>query len=377
MARKKRALFIINSLAGGGAERVMSTLLASSASEREEFEITLVLLDTEEAPYGIPKWIDVRQLDSRRSLLRSIFSLSLVFCRTRPDISLSFLTRSNVANVLASIVRGNPCIISERVNTSSHLKGAKGEFARLLVKWIYPRATRVIAVSTGVAQDLRSSFSVPDEKIVVIGNPIDLESISEQSREESPICPDEPYVMGMGRLVRNKNFALLIDAFARSGFCGKLVILGEGPERKALIRMIDALGLNGRVLLPGFARNPFALLRRAAVFVLPSTAEGFPNSLLEAMAVGTPVIATNCASGPSEILADRDRSQIEGLTFAEYGVLVPMDSPELMARALVAMKSSDLRHRYAEKAAARAAEFGIERAKLRYWEVVRRELQCT
>src|SRR5262247_1403095 len=121
--RRKRALFIINSLAGGGAERVMSTLLSSSASEREEFEIALVLLDVEKSAYGIPDWIEVHQLDSRRSLFRSVMSLLRVFRRMRPDISLSFLTRPNIANVLASVVRGTPCIISERVNTSSHLEG--------------------------------------------------------------------------------------------------------------------------------------------------------------------------------------------------------------------------------------------------------------
>jgi N-acetylgalactosamine-N,N'-diacetylbacillosaminyl-diphospho-undecaprenol 4-alpha-N-acetylgalactosaminyltransferase len=129
--------------------------------------------------------------------------------------------------------------------------------------------------------------------------------------------------------------------------------------------------------MPGFAKNPFALLRQADALVLPSSGEGFPNCLLEAMAVGVPVISTNCAWGPSEILADRERSEIDGLCFAEYGILVPTDSPELMATALLAMASPDLRHRYAQKAAARASEFTIEKAKRRYWEVVRRELQCT
>jgi N-acetylgalactosamine-N,N'-diacetylbacillosaminyl-diphospho-undecaprenol 4-alpha-N-acetylgalactosaminyltransferase len=140
-----------------------------------------------------------------------------------------------------------------------------------------------------------------------------------------------------------------------------------------LTRKAADLGLGERVLMPGFAKNPFALLRHADVFVLSSSAEGFPNSLLEAMAVGIPVISTNCG-GPSEILADRDHGEIDGLCFAEYGVLVPTDSPELMAKALLAMASSDLRQRYGKKAAARASEFTVEEAKRRYWEVVRTEL---
>src|SRR5262249_25639337 len=101
----------------------------------------------------------------------------------------------------------------------------------------------------------------------------------------------------------------------------------------------------------------------------------FPNSLVEAMAIGIPVISTNCGSGPSEILAGCDRGEIDGLCFAEYGVLVPTDSPELMASALRAMENSDLRRRYGEKVATRAADFSVERAKTRYWEIVRTEVR--
>src|SRR5262245_49911534 len=116
MEPRKRALFIINSLAGGGAERAMSTLLTSSGPECDEFEIELALLDNEDSPYGLPGWIKVHQLDGRRSFLSSIIALFLLFRRVRPDISISFLTRANIANVVASTAYGNPCIISERVN---------------------------------------------------------------------------------------------------------------------------------------------------------------------------------------------------------------------------------------------------------------------
>lgn len=376
LAPKKRAVFIINSLAGGGAERVMSTLLTSSGREREEFEIVLVLLDIEDTPYNLPTWISVLQLDCRHSLLRSILALAFLFRRVRPDVSVSFLTRANIANILASAAFGNACIISERVNKSTQLpNNLRGRLAKLLVRLIYPRANRIIAVSPGVAQDLLTSFSIPSVKIVVVSNPIDVASIRAKSHEASAVDLHEPYVMGMGRLSVNKNFSLLIDAFALSGLSGKLVILGEGPEREALSRRIINLGLVDRVLMPGFAQNPFAYLRRASVFVLPSNSEGFPNSLLEAMALGIPVISTNCGSGPSEILAKRERSEITGLCFAEYGVLVPTDSPELMASALRSMAESDLRSKYGEKSAARAADFGIEEAKCQYWEIVRAEVR--
>jgi len=375
-APKTRALFIINSLAGGGAERVMSTLLTLSGSERDQFEISLALLDIEDASYAVPEWIGEHQLDSRRSLLRSIVLLSSLFRRVRPDIGISFLTRANVATVLASAACRVPCIISERVNTSSHLGNGLGSWvAKRLVRWTYPRAKRIIAVSPGVAEDLRESFAVPKSKIVVVANPVDLAAIERQSREDPVLDLDDPFIVGMGRLVENKNFGLLIDAFALSGVGGKLVILGEGPEREILSRKISELGLADRVLMPGFLQNPFAVLRRAKLFVLPSNAEGFPNGLLEAMALGVPVISTNCCSGPSEILAARSRDEIDGPYFAEYGVLVPTESPELMADALRAMEDRDLRGKYGEVATARARMFGAELAKSQYWEIIKAEIK--
>src|SRR5262249_10579061 len=113
MSRKKRVVFIINSLTVGGAERVMCTFLDSSVAERSEFEISLVLLDNEESPYRLADWVSVHQLNGRRSLWRSTMLLLPLFWRLRPDVSVSFLTRANVANVLVSFLWGNPCIISE------------------------------------------------------------------------------------------------------------------------------------------------------------------------------------------------------------------------------------------------------------------------
>src|SRR5262249_18832341 len=154
----------------------------------DEFEIELALLDNEDSPYGLPGWIKVHQLDGRRSFLSSIIALFLLFRRVRPDISISFLTRANIANVVASTAYGNPCIISERVNKSSQLTNTlRGRVAKLLVRLIYPRAARIIAVSAGVAQDLRTSFSIPRGKIVIVANPIDLASIQAQSRETGAI----------------------------------------------------------------------------------------------------------------------------------------------------------------------------------------------
>ena len=370
---RKRVLFIINSLAGGGAERVMCTLLRASQGELRDSRISLLLLDREAAMYDVPHWIDVQQLDCRHSLVRSIWSVWRALTRAKPDLTVSFLTRSNVANIIASALLGIPAVVSERVNTSSHLgAGAGAAVARLLVKATYPKARRIVAVSQGVADDLHASFGVRDERMAVIANPVDLDAIRAQAETGEPVPVEGPYGVTMGRLVPNKNFGMLIEAFARSRIAGKLLILGEGPERDALTRKVEALGLAGRVVMPGFSDNPFPTLARAAFYVSPSNAEGFPNSLLEAMSVGLPVISTNCPSGPSEVLADLPREQVgPGVTFAPHGILVAPNDPDAMAQALQAMADSARRESYAERAPKRAADFGVARAKDAYWAVIR------
>jgi glycosyltransferase involved in cell wall biosynthesis len=370
---RKRVLFIINSLAGGGAERVMCTLLRASQDELRDSQISLLLLDREAAMYDVPRWIDVQQLDCRHSLIRSIWSVWRALARAKPDLTVSFLTRSNVANIIAGTVLGIPAVISERVNTSSHLgTGAGATVARLLVKATYPKARRIIAVSQGVADDLQASFGIRRDRMAVIANPIDLEAIRAQADSDTPVPVEGPYAVTMGRLVPNKNFGMLIEAFARAGIAGSLLILGDGPERDALTRQVEMLGLGGRVVMPGFSANPFPTLARAAFYVSPSNAEGFPNSLLEAMSVGLPVIATNCPSGPSEVLADLPRDQVgPGVTFAPHGVLVAPNDPDAMAQALQAMADPARRQSYAERAPKRAADFGVARARDAYWSVIR------
>lgn len=350
----------------------MCTLLRHSTPERDEFDMTLALLDDEPAANAAPDWVDVRQLDGRKRLVRSVQAAGALLRELKPDVAVSFLTRSNVANVLNAHW---PTVISERANTTAHFPaGPRGMAQRAMVRWIYPRATRVIAVSEGVADDLRANYGVPGDRLVAIPNPVDVEALQARAALAPEINVERPYILAAGRFVKSKNFDMLIRAFAQSGEERTLVIMGEGPEREALEQTAAAFGVADRVIFPGFVKNPYPLMRAADVFVLSSNAEGFPNALVEAMAVGAPVIATNCASGPSEILAERSRDAITAFTRAPHGIIVPPNDPEAMASALVAMKDPALRATYAEKAAARAMAYGAVTAKDRYWAVIRAAL---
>lgn len=311
MAERATILFVINSLAGGGAERVLTTILGASAPWRDRYDMHLALLDDEPRAYAVPEWITVTQLDARHRLGASIAQLRRLVGSLNPDAALAFLTRANVATAIAMAGRGRPWLISERVNTSAHLGSGPGAIAaRAMVRFAYPRARHVIAVSDGVVDDLVENFGVARDRISAIANPVDHDAIAAQAAAPSSLAIDGDYVVAAGRLVPNKNFALLIDAFAASGLPHRLVIMGEGPERASLEAQIAANGLTDRVSLPGFVANPFAVLARARLFAMPSNAEGFPNGLIEAMACGLPVVATNCASGPSEILADLPRESV-------------------------------------------------------------------
>jgi glycosyltransferase involved in cell wall biosynthesis len=374
-AMPKRILFVINSLAGGGAERVMATLLNHSGDRRDRYAMSLALLDEEPSAYAPPDWMPVHRLDAGGGLAASARGLRRLVGETRPDLVLSFLTRSNVAACLATAGTGRPFAISERVNTSAHLpRGLSGGISRLLVRLTYPRARRVIAVSEGVAEDLTRNFAVSSGRIRVLANPVDGDAIRARAAEPAPQLTDGPYVVAIGRLVPNKNFALLIDAFADAGIPGTLVILGEGPERAALEARVGGRGLDGRVVLPGFLENPFPVIAGAACYVLPSNAEGFPNGLVEAMALGLPVISTDCPSGPSEILAERPRGGLTGLDCAPHGLLVPCDDRASLAEGLRRYQDGALRRHYGVSARARADVFSVAASVGRYWEVIEEAL---
>jgi glycosyltransferase involved in cell wall biosynthesis len=372
VTRRKRVLFLINSLTGGGAERVMCTLLRHSEAEREEFDMTLALLDDEPAANSPPDWVDVRQLDSRKQLARSVVEARKLIAAVKPDVTVSFLTRANLSNVLNA--RG-PCIISERAHTATHFgHDAKGAVSKALVRTLYPRATKVIAVSEGVAEGVRE-FGVRLDRIVTIPNPVDFDVILAKAEEPPALKLEAPYILAAGRLTSTKDFDLLIRAYAASGVAPNLVIAGEGELREQLMTTARECGVEGRVLMPGFIANPYPLMRHAQMYVLSSKSEGFPNALVESMALGLPVIATNSPSGPSEILAEAPRESISDLTFALHGVLTPVDSVERMSEALRALQDPERRQAYGRKAAARARIFGASEAKDRYWEVIRSVLQ--
>lgn len=367
---KKRVVFVINSLTGGGAERAMANLLAFARDDLSNHDVHLVLLDQEPERHEIDASVTRTTLDARHRLLPSLMQLHGALKRLRPDVTVSFLTRSNCANVVASALLRRPCVISERVHTSSHFGRRLASLgSRLMVRLLYPWADHVIAVSGNVKQDLVENFGVPAGRVSVIGNGISTGTIAARAREQAAIELPEDFIAAAGRLVPTKNFGLLIEAYHHSGLPYPLVILGEGPERARLTAQIATLGLGGRVLMPGYVANPYPVIARARMFVSSSNAEGFPNALVEAMALGCPVVATDCEAGPAEILDAAKRAEREPIV-ANYGILVPVNAPGALSSAMQMMAEEPLRLQFSFRARQRAADYAPEQVVKRYMAVL-------
>lgn len=351
---------LINSLEGGGAEKVMARLAGDLARRFPEVEIRLALLDDLPAAQDPGNGVEIVQLDSRGSFRRSIAQVRDLVAAWRPGVVLSFLTRANCAAILARERAEFRCIVSERVNTTSHLGGGlRGWLLRAVVARLYRRADAVIAVSRGVRDELQKRYGVPEPRLHVIYNPVDASDIAEKACAKVPglDLPEDCFV-SIGRLVPNKGFDVLLRAFARHDNAARtLVILGEGPERKRLQALARELGIDGRVLLPGYLDNPHPVLRRADAYVSASRSEGFPNALVEAMVLGLPVLATDCASGPAEILAERLTGRTRGLEAVRWGLLAEVDDVAAITAGMDALNDVETRRDLGRRARERSAMF--------------------
>ncbi|WP_070156327.1 glycosyltransferase [Sphingobium phenoxybenzoativorans] len=368
---RKRILFVINSLAGGGAERVLLELIGASRQFLSDYDISLALLDDEAKEYTPPPWLHIHQLNGRFKLIQSIRELLKLARAERPDLTLSFLTRANIASVAVARMLGHKAIISERVNTSGHFAhGIAARLSKAMVRTIYPHADRIIAVSDGIAEDLERNFSVPGSRLVTIPNPVDSDRINLAAAEEMTLPVDGPYIVAVSRLSKNKNVILLTDALAASGLKLPLVILGQGPEHDEIKARAKTLGVEDRIVLAGFAANPYPVMRAASCYVSASNAEGFPNGLVEALALGLPVVATNCPSGPSEILAKARREEIDGIHIGENGILVPQNDALGVAEGLRLALEPERARALAIAGPRRAGDYSLNAARDLYWKVI-------
>ncbi len=230
------------------------------------------------------------------------------------------------------------------------------------IRRTYPHAHGIIASSQGVADDIIAISGATPGQVRVVAPPVLTAQLGRQARQapEHPWLAQRecPVIIGVGRLTRQKDFFTLIRAFARlrSDRIVRLLILGEGEDRDVLTRLAHDLGVSDDIAMPGFMENPYAEMANADVFVLSSAWEGFGNVVAEAMALGLPIVSTDCRSGPREILRD-----------GEYGYLTPVGDAERMANAIgVALDSAVISDRQRQG----ASRYTQERSTCEYMRVL-------
>jgi glycosyltransferase involved in cell wall biosynthesis len=315
--------------------------LATGFVERG-FQTDLILANAE-GPYLSLVPPSIRVIDMKGPGVLSVLRpLRSYVTRERPEALLSAL---NHANLVAMVAAACACAARPRVVISIHNNlGKEMEVRRSpkdrAIPWLLGRLHRcadaIVAVSEGVADDLARRTGIPRGRISVIYNPVVTPSLQERAAAlpAHPWLSDPrvPVVLGVGRLTVQKNFPALVDAFAivKRHHAARLVILGEGPERTTIESRIRLHRLEDCVALPGFVDNPFACIARAAVLALSSHWEGLPTVLIESLALGTPVVATDCPSGPREILRN-----------GKFGKLVPPDDVAALADAIVSALVSE------------------------------------
>lgn len=344
---------MVGKLAGGFLEAGLSVDLVLARAEGEHLAT-------------VPDGVRIVKLNVRHTT-QALPGLIRYLKENQPDALLAAKERAIRIAILARWLSGCKMRLAGRLGTtvSAALKD-KSALRRWTwftgMRLFHPRMDTVIAVSQGVKDDIMAITGQPDSHIRVIPNPVITPELYRKAAEpfRHPWLdkPDIPVIMGMGRLTRQKGFPDLIRAFARlrQQQAARLIIIGEGKDRDTLQALAEELGVAADVDLVGFMQNPYPLVAKASLFVLSSLWEGSPNVLTEALALGRPVVATDCPSGPREIL--------EG---GKFGPLVAMGDIEALASAMRATLAHPLNAATLQSA---VTEYTVERSSRRYLEAL-------
>jgi len=335
-ASRARIALFLPTLDDGGAEHVMLQLGVSFMARGHDVDLVVGVPDGPIVS-KVPPQLRLVDLGASRTT-KSLPALVRYLRRERPAALLSTLEHSNVLAVWASwLARGRTRVVLREaavVPARNQLKGVRPHVLHALMRGFYRPAGAVVAVSHAVAKSLVEHLRLPAHQVHTIYNPIVTADL--EGRAAAPLPVDDPWfapgappvVLAVGRLAPAKDYPTLLRAFAkvRAQRPARLLILGEGSERPALEALIQELAIGADVRMPGFEQNPLRYMRRATVFALASVWEGLPGVLIQGMACGTRVIATDSPGGSREVLQD-----------GALGPLVPMGDADALARGIVGL----------------------------------------
>lgn len=342
--KKIKLLFVLPSLEGGGAERIVCNLM--SVLNKNIFDVNLFLFNNKGVYWDLlsndiniffgcrnkrySKWIIIKNL-YRVSKDMDIIVGSMELMPTYFSVLVGKLLRKKIIGWV-------------HINIDSILND-KNKIIRflhrnILLKFFYNKLDRIVAVSNGAKENISKYLNDKNRnKVECIYNPIKINEIKEKAEEELVEKIEKPFIIGIGRLERQKNFILLIKAYRillDRGIKHNLIILGQGSQKEYLVNEVKKLDMEEKVKFLGFKENPYKYLNQADVFIQSSIYEGLPTVLIEALVLNVPVVATNCPDGAKEILDN-----------GKYGLLVKMNDEKALADAIEKiLNDRDLQRKY-------------------------------
>ena len=362
MMKKRKILLTIPTLQGGGAERVMSLLANHWVAQG--WNVTLATYEKAVEPfYNLDSRVTLLQLNVLSlnpwlrpfEVVKRIWKLRQLINNIRPEVVLSFLDMNNFLTIVASLGAGVPVVAGERTNPDIVVLPKIKKFLR---DWSYGLADKVVVQTDRTKGAFSEALS---NKMDVIPNPIVVQNNYSSQREKK--------IVSVGRLSEEKRYPILIEAFeriAKKHEAWNLEIFGEGPERPAIENLIKERHLEERIKLMGRVKNIHEEMNKGAIFAFASRFEGMPNALCEAMALGLPVISTDCPTGPREVI-DPD----------ENGFLIPVDDVAAMATSIDKLiKDENLREKFGKAAQEKMKDYAIDKIAAMWEETFEQVIQC-
>jgi glycosyltransferase involved in cell wall biosynthesis len=356
-----KVIFIFVSMGDGGAERTAINLIKTLPQYAIAPRLGLIKNEGDSYKVSSDRLVTINESVIEKFLVNSpiykmhfihyILRIRHIINKEKPDIVMSYEYGPHFATFFAlkGLGKRKPAwIIRDGSNAAFSLQN---NWKYHFLPTIYGAADGIIAISEGVRHGLVNTFGVSAKKIQVILNPVDLDEIQRESTSCCEILPKRRFLVAAGRLDHQKGFDLLIKAYkdVAAAWDVDLLILGQGPLKASLETQIAELGLQNRVFLLGFQRNPWPFFAAAEAFIMSSRHEGFAHVIVEALACQTPVISSDCDYGPKEILQD-----------GECGLLYPRDNIEALRDAILRLLSDEpLRKKLIDSGFNRAQDFDI------------------
>jgi glycosyltransferase involved in cell wall biosynthesis len=367
--KKRKVVFIMPTLMGGGAERILINVV--TALDRAKFEPVLFLQKRlgpflDQVPADVPVYYGSEPPGKTTAQLPRFIREYLKSTRD-VDVIVGFLDLTpGYLAIIAGCFRRKTALAMVHVNLDSFLTEVAA-WHRWASRLLYPLAQGMIFCSQAARDSFKKAVPRFPRALHVLHNPIDLDAVRAGAQFALPdsarLAVSKPFLLGVGRLERQKGFDFLIEAFAqvlKSGLDYHLVILGEGSERFQLEKLVNTLQISERVFLLGFDRNPYPYFKAAEMFVLSSRFEGMPTVAIEAMALGVPTVCFDGKSGISELFQGGKSP----------GVLVPAESVQELASAVVTMaQRPDIRRRSIQDGLSVSERYSMNNA-IKEWETI-------